>query len=327
MGKQLLSFKELGAMYEVYLADNATNHIPVVLEDAVGHIMRMKGKRIRPLLLLESCQLFGGDVTKAMPMALVIEVFHNFSLVHDDIIDQADLRRGVPAVHTKYGVNKAILAGDAMLLSTFVTLSQNAPQEVLPQLIDVYSRAAMQVVDGEQEDVDFEDRDEVSMEEYMRMISYKTSVLLAASLQMGAILANASTQDQQNIYDFGLNLGLAFQIKDDYLDAYGDPDKFGKKVGGDILLNKKTYLSIKALEVTDASSHEQMIRIFRMSPNDEKIKEMLALYDTLGVRQYTYDEMEGLYNKAKLSLELTSLSKEDKSHLAELADHIYHRDF
>jgi geranylgeranyl diphosphate synthase type II len=326
MSEQLYSFKQLGVMYEAYLADNATNHIPVVLEDAAGHIMGMKGKRIRPLLLLESCQLFGGDVTKAMPIALVIEVFHNFSLVHDDIIDQADLRRGVPAVHTKYGVNKAILTGDAMLLSTFITLSENAPQ-VLPQLIDVYSRAAMQVVDGEQEDVDFEDRDEVSMAEYMRMISYKTSVLLAASLQMGAILANASAEDQQNMYDFGLNLGLAFQIKDDYLDAYGDPDKFGKKVGGDILLNKKTYLSIKALEVADSRSHEQIMHIFRMTPSDEKIKDMLALYDTLGIKQYTYDEMDALYNKAKLSLEHTSLSKEDKSHLAELADHIYHRDF
>ena len=320
------SITELGVMYEEYLSNNQTNHIPKVLEESASHIMSMKGKRIRPLLLLESCQLFGGNVEKALPIATVIEIFHNFSLVHADIIDEAEIRRGEAAVHAKYGTNQAILTGDAMLLSTFMILSEHATEH-LQDLIDTFSDAAMKVVEGEQEDLNFETREEVSMDEYMEMIAFKTSVLLGASLKMGAILAGASEEDQEHIYDFGLNLGLAFQIKDDYLDAYADPEKFGKKVGGDIIQNKKTYLMIKAFQVANEVEHDSLTHLLSESNATKKVDGVLELYDELGIKEYTFDKMEELYEKAKNSLQHTSLSSDQKEHLAVLADSIYHRDF
>ena len=320
------SITELGVLYEKYLQNNLTNHIPAVLQDSSGHIMAMKGKRIRPLLLLESCQLFGGDVEKALPIASVIEIFHNFSLVHDDIIDEAEIRRGEPAVHAKFGTSEAILTGDAMLLSTFMILSENAPEH-LHELINTYSAAGMRVVEGEQIDLNFESEEEVSMAEYMEMIAFKTSVLLGASLKMGAILAGASDTDQEHIYSFGLNLGLAFQIKDDYLDAYGDPDKFGKKVGGDIIQNKKTYLLVKAFEVANDQERRALDEMMNETNEKTKIDGVLDIYDELGIKEYTFDKMEELYEEAKSSLEHTSLSEDHKEHLAILADSIYHRDF
>ena len=312
--------------YDVYSKMHATTDIPSVLQDAASHIMSMHGKRIRPLLLLESCQLFGGNVANAMGPASVIEIFHNFSLVHDDIIDNADIRRGEPAVHAKFGVNKAILTGDAMLLSTFSILNRSATAH-LADLMRVYTVAAMRVVEGEQQDVDFESRDTVNEAEYMLMIEYKTSVLLAASVQMGAILANASLADQAHIHEFGLNLGLAFQIKDDYLDAYGDEEKFGKKIGGDILMNKKTYLLIKALDVATPTQRQKILTLFDVTDEPTKISGMLTLYDQLNVKDLTFTKMEALYAKALEALQALSLSEDRKLHLLALANSIYHRDF
>jgi geranylgeranyl diphosphate synthase type II len=326
MNNELLSIEQLGQRYEAYLSKDRVSDIPPVLQDAVRHMMNMRGKRIRPLLLLESCQLFGGDIENALDVASVIEIFHNFSLVHDDILDDADIRRGEPTVHAKFGLNKAILTGDAMLLSTFAILSRCSPSHVT-DLLSIYTVAGMRVVEGEQQDVDFETRETVSEAEYMQMIEYKTSVLLAASLQMGAILANASPPDQEKIHEFGLNLGLAFQIKDDYLDAYGDQEKFGKKIGGDILMNKKTYLLIKALENATARQREEIFGLLNNGSKANMVNDILALYDKLKVKEATFHKMETLYDKALIALHSLSLNQERKLHLSDLANRIYHRDF
>ena len=217
MSKENYTNKELLELIEQYLAKEALIGFPDVLLEPTQHILQMKGKRIRPVMLLTACQVFGGDLNNALGPASAVEIYHNFSLVHDDIIDVADKRRGKPTVHKVFGLNKAILAGDAMLLHAFIQLSKG-PEEKLVDLLQVFNKATSEVIEGEQYDVNFEDIPEVTEDEYMLMIKLKTSVLLAASLQLGAIIGGASVEDQQNIYDFGLNLGLAFQIKDDYLD-------------------------------------------------------------------------------------------------------------
>ncbi|MCF6342599.1 MAG: polyprenyl synthetase family protein [Bacteroidales bacterium] len=318
--------EQLRQQFEDYLENKAFEGFPEVLLQPTKHILQIKGKRIRPMLLLTACQAFGGDVQNAMGPAATVEVFHNFSLVHDDIIDEADIRRGQPTVHKVFGTYKAILAGDAMLIHTY-NLLQKAPAEKLPELLPVYNKVAMQVIDGEQHDVDFEDLPEVTAEEYMKMIEYKTSVLLAASLHLGSIIGNASREDQQLIYDFGLKLGLAFQIKDDYLDSFGDAATFGKRIGGDILMNKKTYLLVTALSIAGDKDRQAIFDLFEEKDEEKKIASMLALFEKLGVRQKTYARMEELYKEAMRSLNALSIVEIARQPLLDLANSIYHRSF
>ena len=318
--------EQLRQQFEDYLENEAFAGFPEVLIQPTKHILQIKGKRIRPMLLLTACQAFGGDVQSAMGPAATVEVFHNFSLVHDDIIDEADIRRGQPTVHKVFGTYKAILAGDAMLIHTY-NLLQKGPSEKLPELLPVYNQVAMQVIDGEQHDVDFEDLPEVTAEEYMKMIEYKTSVLLAASLHLGSIIGNASKEDQKLIYDFGLKLGLAFQIKDDYLDSFGDAATFGKRIGGDILMNKKTYLLVTALGLAGQKDRQTIFDLFEEKDEEKKITAMLALFEKLGVRQKTYTRMEELYKEAIHSLNALSITDEAIKPLLDLANSIYHRSF
>ncbi len=324
MRQELYTTGQLQDLMENYLENDAFTGFPEVLFESTNHIMRMKGKRIRPVMMLTACQAFGGNLKLALGPASAIEVYHNFSLVHDDIIDKADIRRGQPTVHKVYGLNKAILTGDAMLLHSFVLLKRG-PADKLAEMLKVFSKATSEVIEGEQLDVNFEDIPEVSKEEYMLMIQYKTSVLLAASFQIGAIIGNASAEDQKHIYNFGLNLGLAFQIKDDYLDTYGDEKTFGKKIGGDIIQNKKTYLLIQALENSVETDKQAIFGLFDETDEEKKINNMISYYDRLNVKDKTYEAMERLYQKSLESLNKISLEPSAKDSLFALAESIYHR--
>lgn len=324
MFKETFTISQLQNLFETYLQNEAFTGFPEVLFESTNHIMSMKGKRIRPVMLLSACQAFGGDIEQAFGPASAVEIYHNFSLVHDDIIDEADIRRGKPTVHKVFGLNKAILTGDAMLLHSFVQLKRG-PENKLAEMLSVFNKATAEVIEGEQLDVNFEEIPRVNEEEYLLMVKLKTSVLLAASFQIGAIVGNASKEDQQNIYNFGLNLGLAFQINDDYLDCYGDEKTFGKKIGGDILMNKKTYLLVKALNMADSDTQTAIFNLFDEKNEERKISDMLRIYDELGIKEVTFSKMEELYKQSLESLNKLSIGEKQKVSLLQLAEMIYHR--
>jgi geranylgeranyl diphosphate synthase type II len=296
------------------------------LYQAVNHILAIKGKRIRPLLLLMACDLFEGNLNEALNPAFALEVFHNFSLVHDDIMDAADIRRGQPTVHKLYGVNNAILAGDAMQVHVYKLLL-SAPAHYLSDLLNVFTKAAIEVVEGQQMDMDFETRTDVTIPEYLQMIGYKTSVLLAAALQMGAILGNASLTDQEHIYQFGLNLGLSFQIKDDWLDTFGEAEKVGKKIGGDILQNKKTFLLITAFNMATENEKAELQALLAHKNDTEKIAGVQTLFAKLKISEIASKKIEELYQLSLSSLDAISLNSEKKEPLRTLAAMIHNRQF
>ncbi|MBN2616425.1 MAG: polyprenyl synthetase family protein [Bacteroidales bacterium] len=318
------SAQELKTLFEEYLFEKAFEGFPDILLEPAMQIMKTKAKRIRPVLLLTACEAFGGSAREALSAASAIEIYHNFTLVHDDIIDEADLRRNVETVHHKFGINKAILTGDAMLIQAYDLLSHSKHHtDILP----VFKKTAMEVIEGEQQDVDFEDREEISLKEYMEMIRLKTSVLLAAALQIGAVIGGASEANQKKIYQLGMNLGLAFQIKDDYLDSFGDQKTFGKKIGGDILQNKKTYLLCKAMEKSGEKEKEEIKTTFRETNPDVKINRMIDLYHQLSIPEDTENQMEAHYNQAMKYLQEVSLDPKQMIRLRQLAEDIYQRSF
>ena len=240
---------------------------PNGLYGPVAYILGLGGKRLRPVLTLIATELFGTNYRSALGAAMAVEVFHNFSLVHDDIMDDAPLRRGKQTVHEKWDINTGILSGDVMLINSYQFL-EGYGGEVLKELFLLFNKTAIQVCEGQQYDVDFETRADVTIPDYLKMIEYKTSVLIAAALKMGAIIARASTKNQDLIYEFGKNLGIAFQLQDDYLDAFGNPETFGKQVGGDILENKKTFLYLKAMELADKKDRKTLLQEFEVRPKD-----------------------------------------------------------
>ena len=318
--------EQLLSLYESKFSGNNFNSSPPGLYTPVNHIMSIKGKRIRPLLLLMSCEMFGGDVALALNPSFAVEVFHNFTLVHDDIMDNGDIRRGEPTVHKLYGLNSGILAGDAMIPYVYKYLTDVTNAYISP-LINVFNDTAIEIFEGQQMDVDFEKRDDVTETEYLKMIEYKTSVLLGACLQLGAILADASIEDQKLIYEFGLKLGLSFQITDDYLDAFGEKEKVGKKIGGDILMNKKTYLFVTALDRANPEQRKQLIAALQETDEDKKIETVKQLFEATGARQHTLDKADELYHEALKSLEKISVKPELKAPLAAMADMISQRQF
>jgi geranylgeranyl diphosphate synthase type II len=255
----------------VYLASKNWIHEPKNLYEPIDYILQLGGKRIRPVLTLMAADIFSGDYKKALPAALAVEVFHNFTLVHDDIMDTAPLRRGMKTVHEKWNINTGILSGDAMMILAYQYFENYEPI-VFKKLAKLFSKTALEVCDGQQLDVDFETRNDVSIDEYINMIRLKTSVLVAAALKMGAIVAGTNDENANLIYDFGLNLGLAFQLQDDYLDAFGDPETFGKQIGGDIIENKKTYLYLKALEVADEYDKSKLFHFYNQKLKENTIK-------------------------------------------------------
>lgn len=266
---------------------------PTNLYRPVEYIMNLGGKRMRPVLTLMACDLFCGNFEKALPASMAIEVFHNFSLVHDDIMDDAPLRRGKQTVHEKWNVNTGILSGDAMLINAYQFL-ENYDGAILRQLIELFSKTAIEVCEGQQYDVDFEQRNDVTIHEYLKMIEYKTSVLVAAALKMGAIIGEAEEKDKNLIYEFGNNLGIAFQLQDDYLDAFGDPKTFGKQVGGDIIENKKTFLYLKALQLGSADAKKSLQDLFSIQPenSDAKVDLVKRIFLESGAADAIRDEVE-----------------------------------
>lgn len=286
---------------------------PWHLYDPIQYILGLGGKRLRPTLTLMTADCFGGDVSAALDAALAIEVFHNFSLIHDDIMDNAPLRRGQQTVHEKWDLNTGILSGDAMLIMAY-QLFEGYNAEQFQQLTTLFSKTALQVCEGQQFDIDFETRFDVTIPEYLKMIEYKTAVLVAAAMQMGAIVAGASERDQQKCYAFGKNLGIAFQLQDDYLDAFGDAKTFGKQVGGDILENKKTYLFLKAMELGSKEMKAELKTLYESSTEDldQKIATTLNLFEQSGATEITKQAIQNYTQAAFDVLETIEIEPNKK---------------
>jgi len=308
------SIKQYQEYITTYLAEQQIIREPKNLYEPISYILGLGGKRIRPTLTLMAAEIFGASYKEALPAALAVEVFHNFSLIHDDIMDDAPLRRGNETVHEKWDLNTGILSGDAMLILAYQYFEQYEPP-VFRDLAKLFSKTAIQVCEGQQWDVDFENRDEVAIAEYLKMIEYKTAVLVAAAMKMGAIIANTTTENCDLIYDFGLNLGLAFQLQDDYLDAFGDPATFGKQVGGDIIENKKTYLYLKAQEFSTAEQREELTHLFSIHPNDptDKIASVKNVFEITGAAVATQQAIAAFTMKAFETLDKMNITADKKA--------------
>lgn len=298
---------------------------PKNLYDPLRYFLTLGGKRTRPTLTLLGCGLFGQPGIKAINAAVAVELFHNFTLIHDDIMDDAPLRRGKSTVHEKWNSNIGILSGDVLFVEAYKQLARHEA-DVLPRLLSIFSRTAKEVCEGQQMDMDFENRNDVSIEEYIEMIRLKTSVLLGAALEMGAVIAKADSKDVEKVYEFGMNVGLAFQLQDDILDLYADPEKFGKQVGGDILSNKKTYLLIKAQELANGEQQKQLEDILENQKGEDKVSNARTLFDELGVKKAAQTRMDAYYQKAKESMNQIDVPDENKSSLLEVAEVLMNRE-
>ena len=310
-----------------FLNDYNTIREPKNLYQPIEYILNLGGKRLRPVLTLMTTACFGGEVSRAMDAALAVEVFHNFSLIHDDIMDAAPLRRGQETVHEKWDLNTGILSGDAMLIRAY-QLFENYPPETFRELAKLFSKTALEVCEGQQYDIDFETRLEVSIPEYLKMIEYKTAVLVGAAMKMGAIVANAAIEDQNRCYEFGKNLGIAFQLQDDYLDAFGNPETFGKQVGGDILENKKTYLFLKAIENGTTEVRAELIQLFQNSviQPENKVSKALDLFVRSESNHATKAAISS-YTKAAFDiLETINISSSNKQILKDFGTNLMTRD-
>jgi len=276
---------------------------PENLYAPISYIMGLGGKRLRPILALMGCDAYAAPIQKAMPVAVAIEVFHNFTLLHDDIMDKAEMRRNKETVHIKYSENSAILSGDAMAFLSYKYILESKSQRLV-DVIDLFSTTAIEVCEGQQYDMDFESRLDVSENEYLEMIRLKTAVLLACSLKAGALLANSDDNTNQQLYEFGLNLGLAFQLQDDYLDSFGNVETFGKKIGGDILSNKKTYLLINALEKASGTQKTELLTWLKKTKFNpqEKIKAIKAIYHNLEIEKLILAKIDTYFQKASKNL-------------------------
>ncbi len=316
-------FESLSQQFATYFDKDHFPKTPASLYDPNRYFLQLGGKRVRPVLCLMGNELFDEILPDAWLAATAIELFHNFTLIHDDIMDKAPLRRGKPTVHELHGESTALLAGDVMLVAAYGYLNRMTSGHS-KKIIHLFNRTAQEVCEGQQMDMDFEKRDEVPFDEYLQMISLKTSVLLAASLKMGAILGGALERNQNLIYEFGRKLGLAFQVQDDYLDAYGDPEKFGKQVGGDIKANKKTFLLIHALETADAG---QKKRLQELLNTDEpgKVAEVLSIFHDCGVDQWAHELKERYIREAFDHLEDVAVLSNRKAPLQELAQYLVQR--
>ncbi len=284
---------------------------PDLLYDPIKYIMELRGKRMRPLLVLMSHQLFDDNLEKALPSAIAIEIFHNFTLLHDDIMDKAPLRRGSQTVHEKWNSNVAILSGDVMMIQAYMLLAK-VDSGILKEVLDVFSTAAVKVCEGQQRDMDFETNENVNLVDYMKMIECKTAFLLAASLKIGGITAGANLEEQNNLYNFGINIGIAFQLRDDMLDVFGSPKSFGKKVGGDILANKKTFLYLKALQLADISTKNRLQVYYKNNDVSElKVNGVKDIFKNLNIQKHTADMMKAYYAKAIKHLDAIDSDKKE----------------
>jgi len=304
------------------------NHIPDApsnLYDPIRYFLDMEGKKIRPILTLLSAELFGGTMEQAKHAALSIEIFHNFTLIHDDIMDEAPIRRGIPTVHKKWNNNIAILSGDVMFVKAYEQISLCQPN-ILPELLKTFNKTAIEVCEGQQMDMDFENQESISQENYIEMIRLKTSVLLGCALEMGAIICGASDENKKLIYDFGVNIGIAFQIQDDLLDLYGDTKKVGKQTGGDVLANKNTLLSILAEMNSNNEQRSELRRLKNEKDATAKIKGVKSIFDDLDIKSKCAEVMQSYYAEAlKNFSEINTKNKNNA--LLELSNALMNRDF
>ena len=312
------SILEYATFFTAYLEKRPLTKEPRNLYEPIDYILTLGGKRLRPVLTLVAAELLDTPYEEALDAALAIEIFHNFSLVHDDIMDDAPLRRGQETVHEKWDINTGILSGDAMLIRAY-QLFENYEGKEFRELAKIFSKTAIEVCEGQQYDVDFETRDDVTIPEYLKMIEYKTAVLVGAALKMGAIVAGASESSQESLYNYGRDLGIAFQLQDDYLDAFGDPETFGKQVGGDIIENKKTFLYLTALQKLEKDESQQLKHLFSIAPKDptEKIATVKEQFIASGAAKATQEEMAKYTEQAFKSLENLEISEEKKQMLRE----------
>lgn len=302
------------------------NIAPRELYQPIGYALESGGKRLRPTLVLMACELFGGSRTEALPAALAIEIFHNFTLLHDDVMDCADVRRGRPTVHRKWDTNTAILSGDAMMIKAYEQL-QRLPEKTLCQVLPIFTQTALQVCEGQQFDINFERCEEVSLTEYYEMIRLKTAVLLAAALKIGAIVGDASEKDADLLYNYGIEVGIAFQLKDDYLDTFGDEKTFGKRIGGDILCGKKTFLLINALDRANDAQRAEIRQTLadKNLPEAEKIAKITDIYQQLDIPKLCEETIEARYQQAVAILHQISDAKNSLQPLEKLAEKLVDR--
>ena len=310
-----------------YINSLGYKHEPVGLYDPIEYVLGMGGKRLRPVLLLLAYNLYRDDVERVFSQAAGIETYHNFTLLHDDLMDKADMRRGCPTVHKKWDENTAILSGDAMLILAYQFMLQGCPADCVHRVAEVFGRTALEVCEGQQWDMEFEQRNDVTVEEYVEMIRLKTSVLLAGSLEIGAVLGGASAEDAQALYDFGMKAGVAFQLQDDYLDVYGDPKVFGKNTGGDILCNKKTFMLITAFRQADEATRQELARWISQADFDpvEKISAVTAIYNKVGVGSICETEIARYYAEAMACLAKVNVDEEKKQYLTDFVQGLMNR--
>jgi geranylgeranyl diphosphate synthase type II len=322
----MLAIKQYQEYFLEYLQKQEINRQPQNLYEPIDYILGLGGKRMRPVLTLMAAEVFDCDYHQALPAAMAVEVFHNFSLVHDDIMDDAPLRRGKETVHEKWNLNAGILSGDAMLILAYQYFEQYRP-EIFRDLAKLFSKTALEVCEGQQWDVDFETREDVTIPEYLKMIEYKTAVLVGAAMKMGAIIAETSVENANLIYDFGLNLGIAFQLQDDYLDVFGDPETFGKQIGGDIIENKKTYLYLKAMAFSGRAQTEQLQHLYSIRPNDnrEKIDSVAAVFNATGASDATQQAIREYTMKAFETLQRLQIADDKKAALRAFGENLMER--
>lgn len=322
---------DLRELFNRYQQDhNFLSHSPQELYEPIDYILSLGGKQIRPLLALMACRLFSEDVSPALPVAYAVEIFHNFSLVHDDIMDESPIRRGKPAVHKKFNTNTAILSGDVMLVYAYHHLSKVSP-DLLPIILPIFNEVAIGVCEGQQMDVNFETQGTVSLPEYTKMIELKTSILLYGAMKMGALVGGASIEDAELVGEFGRNMGIAFQMQDDWLDTFGKQAKVGKRIGGDIVQNKKTALVIKALELADAATHNELKTLLSSTPpateEAAKIERVTAIFMDLDIPNEMKKIMAEYHQKAVENLNQLKLSEASKAPLYGFLDLLIKREY
>lgn len=316
---------ELLQLINRYLDSLPYDRKPASLYAPIKYVLSMGGKRIRPTLMLLAYNLFKDDPEKILSSACALETYHNYTLLHDDLMDNADVRRGQPTVHKKWNANLAVLSGDSMLVLAYQRMTECDSH--LAEVLRLFTETALEIGEGQQMDMEFETRNDVREEEYIEMIRLKTSVLLACAMKIGALLADAPADDANNLYRFGEKIGLAFQLQDDYLDVYGDPAVFGKAIGGDIVSNKKTYMLINAFNRADNAQRAELERWIRATDFDrqEKVKAVTGLYDEMGIDRLAQQKIAGYFNESKTYLDRVGVSDERKSELMRYAQRMMKR--
>ncbi|WP_235296786.1 polyprenyl synthetase family protein [Portibacter marinus] len=324
------SSQEIKNLFDLYLSQYKFQGHPSNLYQPIEYMMNLGGKRIRPVLVMMACEMFSGDPEKAMDAALALEVFHNFTLVHDDIMDKAETRRGEATVHEKWNENLAILSGDAMLIMSYRLLGQYENPQLKVKLFDIFSKLASELCEGQQMDMNFESSDDVHVDDYLKMVTLKTGVLIAGALKMGALIGGASDEDSEKLYQFGKNIGIAFQLQDDLLDTFGTYEKVGKKIGGDIVQNKKTYLYLKAIELAGNKVKEKLTSLYSehtSGKEQKKINEVTNIFKSLVVDEYARQVRDAYLDLSYAHLDAIVLPIENKVEIKNLGKQLINRDF